>query len=262
MRVIGAAMSIRSKDTYSIQSVDNALDVLEALCEEGDEIRVSHLSERLGMTKMSLFRYLATFENRGYVERVKNSHKYRLGLSAYEIGQKFLSRMGLLRKAKPVIEKLARACNEALYLAVGRGREVLLLDMVDTTHQVRIIPLVGSRYPMTATSAGRVMLAFSAQHRNSMTQNEPDGLQEELVQIMKRGCAQEVHGFGEGIASLSVPLFDAQGAVPGCLCLVGPEFRITARRVEEELRPDLVDAGLVISSKLGHVGHYTNKLLY
>lgn len=255
-------MSIRTKESYSIQSVDNALDVLEALCDEGDEVKVSHLSERLGMTKMSLFRYLATFENRGYVEKVNNSHKYRLGLSAYEIGQKFLSRMVLLRKAKPVIEQLARACNEALYLFVARGREVLLLDMVDTTHQVRIIPLVGSRHPVVQTSAGRVMLAFSAQHRSSWPRTELETIAPDLTEIMTKGGDYECGGFGEGIASLSVPLLDGQGLVPGGLCMIGPEFRLTPQRVEDELLPELIDAGLVVSSKLGHVGHFTNKLLY
>lgn len=255
-------MSSRTRDSYSIQSVDNALDVLEALCEEDGEIRVSHLSQRLGMNRMSLFRYLATFENRGYVERVRNSNKYRLGLSAYEIGQKFLSRMGLLRKAKPVIEELARKCNEALYLVVARGKEILMLDMVDTTHQVRIIPLTGSRYPITGNSAGRVMLAFSAQHRSQCTQGDLSGMQQDLTQIMQRGGGYDCGGFGDGIASVAVPLLDEQGNVAGGLCLVGPEFRFSPERVDSSLLPDLIEAGRIVSSKLGHVGHFTNKLLY
>jgi DNA-binding IclR family transcriptional regulator len=248
----------RSKESYSIQSVDNALDLLEALCEEGDEIRVAQLSKRLGMTKMSLFRYLATFENRGYVEKVSNSHKYRLGLAAYEIGQKLLSRMGLLRKAKPVIEQLARKCNEALYLVVARGKDILMLDMVDTTQQVRIIPLVGSRYPITASSAGRVMLAHSAQHRSNCSDDDLVRLEGDLSVIMKRGGDCESGGFGEGIASLSVPLIDGQGSCPGGLCMVGPAYRFTEKRVKESLLPDLIEAGVVVSSKLGHVGHFTN----
>ena len=255
-------MSIRKKDSYSIQSVDNALDVLEALCEEEDEIRVSHLSERLGMTKMSLFRYLATFENRGYVEKVKNSHRYRLGLSAYEIGQKFLWRMGLLRKAKPVIEQYARSCNEAIYLAVARGKDVLLLDMVDTTHQVRIIPLVGNKFPMVQTTAGRVMLAFGPQHRSLFPKNELGEMSVCLADITKRGGASGVSGFGEGIASVAVPLIDGQGVVQGSLCMIGPDFRLTEMRIEKELLPGLMDAGIVISSKMGYVGHIANKLLY
>ncbi|PLX95561.1 MAG: IclR family transcriptional regulator [Desulfuromonas sp.] len=249
----------RQKESYSIQSVDNALDVLEALCDEGDEVRISQLSERLGMNKTSIFRLLATFENRGYVEKEQRSGKYKLGLSAYEIGQKFLSRMGLLRKAKPVMEKLARACNEAIYLAVPSDNEVLLLDMVDTTQQVKIIPLLGNRYPITGPSAGRAIVAFGETHQAKCSFEELAALEAELVRSREQGGCYDQGSFGEGIASLAVPLIDAEGNVPGSLCIVGPEFRLTPEKIEQELLPSLIEAGIVISSKLGYVGHFMNK---
>ncbi len=252
----------RQKESYSIQSVDNALDVLEALCEEGEEVRISQLSERLGMNKTSIFRLLATFENRGYVEKEQKSGKYKLGLSAYEMGQKFLSRMGLLRKAKPVIERLARECNEALYLAVPRENEILMLDMVDTMQQVKIIPLVGNRYPITGSSAGRVILAHSETHRANCTQEGLAVLGNELEKIRETGGCVDRGILGDGIASLAIPLIDAQGNVPGSLCMVGPEFRLTNEKINEMLLPQLIDAGVVISSKLGYVGHFMTKDVY
>jgi len=252
----------RQKESYSIQSVDNALDVLEALCEEGEEVRISQLSQRLGMNKTSIFRLLATFENRGYVEKEQKSGKYKLGLSAYEMGQKFLSRMGLLRKAKPVIERLARECNEALYLAVPRDNEILMLDMVDTMQQVKIIPLVGNRYPITGSSAGRVVLAYSEMHRNQCPPERLSVLKNDLLLIRETGGCVDKGVLGEGIASLAIPLIDAQGNVPGSLCMVGPEFRLTAEKINEILLPQLIEAGVVISSKLGYVGHFMTKDVY
>lgn len=255
-------MPPRQKESYSIQSVDNALDVLEALCEEGEEVRISQLSQRLGMNKTSIFRLLATFENRGYVEKEQKSGKYKLGLSAYEIGQKFLSRMGLLNKAKPVIERLARECNEALYLAVPRKNEVLMLDMVDTMQQVKIIPLVGNRYPITGCSAGRAILASSETHRSQCAPESLSAIGEELATIRETGGCVDKGVLGEGIASLAIPLIDAQGNVPGSLCMVGPEFRLTHEKIKETLLPQLIDAGIVISSKLGYVGHFMTKDVY
>lgn len=252
-------MPQRQKESYSIQSVDNALDVLEALCDEGDEVRISQLSERLGMNKTSIFRLLATFENRGYVEKEQRSGKYKLGLSAYEIGQKLLSRMGLLRKAKPVMEKLVRECNEAIYLAVPSGKEILLLDMVDTTQQVKIIPLLGNRYPITGPTAGRVVLAHSNTHHAKLSLDEQAGLNEELARIHDQGSCYDQGSFGEGIASLAVPIIDAHGNAPGGLCMVGPDFRLPPEKIENELVPRLVEAGIVISSKLGYVGHFISK---
>ena len=255
-------MPPRQKESYSIQSVDNALDVLEALCDEGEEVRISQLSQRLGMNKTSIFRLLATFENRGYVEKEPQSGKYKLGLSAYEMGQKFLSRMGVLSKAKPVIERLARECNEALYLAIPRENEILMLDMVDTMQQVKIIPLVGNRYPITGSSAGLVILANSEVHRNQCTRESLSMIRDELALIREAGGAIDNGVLGEGIASLATPLIDAQGNVPGSLCMIGPEFRLTTQKIKETLLPQLIEAGVVISSKLGYVGHFMTKDVY
>ena len=248
-------MPARGKDSYSIQSVENALDVLEALCDEGDEVRISRLSERLGMNKTSVFRLLATFENRGYVEREADSGTYRLGLSAYEIGQKFLSRMALLRKAKPVMERLVRENNEAVYLAVRREKDVLFLDVVDTTHQVKIVSLVGKRYPLEAASAGKVILANAAVREEGIRKRE-DAVSEEFSAIRKEGAFLERGALGEGIVSVAVPLYRAGGDISGSLCLVGPDFRMLPEKIEKDLLPRLKEAGEIISSKLGYLGSY------
>jgi len=245
-----------NRDLNFIQSVDNALIVLEAICAEGDEVRVSHLSKRLGMNKTSLFRYLATFESRGYLEKAEDTRKYRLGIGAFELGQKLLSHMGLLREAKPVIERLAREFNEAVYLVVPRADQTLMFDLVDTTQQVKIISMVGNRYPLDGTSAGMVILAYNESQRVFPGSALP---QPGLAEILEQGFAVDRGCFGDGIASLAVPLLDAQARVPASLCMVGPEFRLTRKKIDQELLPALIETGRIISSKLGYIEHYMNK---
>ena len=158
-----AAQLERNKADYAVHSVENALDLLDAICDEGGEARVTQLSQRLGMSKASVFRLLATFENRGFVERSEDSLKYRLGLSACEMGQKIVARMGVLRKARPTMDRLARQCNESVYYVVRRNDYLLMLDMVDSAQQVKIVALVGQRFPLATTAAGRIFLAFDGE---------------------------------------------------------------------------------------------------
>lgn len=248
-------MPARDKESYSIQAVENALDVLEALSEIDDDIRISQLSEKLAMNKTSVFRLLATFENRGYVEREERSGKYRLGLSAYEIGQKFLSRMGLLRHARPVAERLSRGCNEAVYVAVRRRKEVLFLDMVDTTQKVKIVPLVGRRYPLETTAAGQVLLAFN-DGRDIQDIDTSKSMDSLFAMIRRQGFAQDSGSLGEGIASVVAPLFGAGGKLHGVLCVVGPEFRLPREIIESQILTPLLDTCGIISSKLGWLSPY------
>lgn len=252
-------MPIRERDSYCIQSVENALALLEALCEEGDEVSLSRLSERLDMKKASLFRLLATFENHGYVEREQGSRKYRLGLSAYEIGQKFLSRMSILRKARSVMDQLAREFDEAAYLIVRRQDEVLFLEMVDCAQQVKIVSLVGKRFPVASTAAGKIFLAFQAE--TPIDPPLPGTATSDLInpeeagRIRAAGYCIDHSGVGEGTTCLAVPLFSAEHEVAGTLALLGPDFRMSRERIEQQLLPALVTAGEVVSSRLGYLGH-------
>lgn len=240
-------MPSRDKESYSIQAVENALDVLEALSEIDDDVRISQLSEKLAMNKTSVFRLLATFENRGYVEREEQSGKYRLGLSAYEIGQKFLSRMGLLRHARPVVERLARGFNEAVYVVVLRRKEALFLDMVDTTQKVKIVSLVGKRYALESTAAGQVLLAF-----NPDQDGDRGNAQAPLLAAVRgHGYAQDNGALGEGIASIAAPLFGNGGKLHGAICVVGPAFRLSPEAIKGQILNPLLDTCGIISSKLG-----------
>jgi len=239
----------RGKESYSIHSVENALDVLEALCDEPGDIQISRLSEKLAMNKTSVFRLLATFENRGYVEREEATGRYRLGLSAYEMGQKLLSRMGLLSKARPLMQKLVRECDETVYLVVRREQEVLFLDLADTTQQVKIVSLAGLRFPLAGTAAGRLMLAHLPETEDRDQRLNP----QQRSQIQQQGYCIDTDTLGDGITSLAAPLFSANGSLAGCLCCVGPTFRLEQAQVTECLLTELKEACLTISSKLGYL---------
>jgi DNA-binding IclR family transcriptional regulator len=248
----------RDKESYSIQVVENALDVLEALSEIEDDVRISQLSERLSMNKTSVFRLLATFESRGYVEREERSGKYRLGLSAYEIGQKFLSRMSLLRHARPVVERLARECGETVYVAVRRRKEVLFLDMVDTTQKVKIVSLIGKRYPVDTTAVGQVLSAFN---KDTQYSDKPQPKTNQFATIRSHGYSLDSGVLGDGIASVAAPLFGGGGKLHGALCVVGPEFRLPQEVILTRILTPLLDTCGIISSKLGwHSPHIPRNL--
>lgn len=244
-------MQNREKNSYAIKVVENALVVLETFGEVGGEIGITHLSEILGLDKSNVFRLMATFEARGYVEKNQESGKYRLGLSAYEMGQKFLSRMSLLAKAKPVMEGLARECNEAVYCVVPRDNEVLMLDMVNSTHVVIAAPLVGKSFPLCRTAAGKAIWAFRTPSFGKNPQEVSPAQMAELEAIRKLGASVEFGGFGEGTASLASPFFSAQKKVLGSLCIVGPDFRVNRERIAGELLPRLKSACATVSSRFG-----------
>ncbi len=242
-------MSGREKESYSIQSVENALRILEAIGDAGGEVRIAQLSAKLGMAKGKVFRLLATFEAMGYVEQASTG-KYRLGLPAFAMGQKFISGMELLQEARPVMEELARELDEAVYLAVPEGRDVLLLDMVNTTQKVAIISLLGTCCGLDQAAAGKVILAF----QKGQGKTTPGLAKDELSMIRRQGVCWDRNALGEGIASLAVPLLQEQEIACGSLCLVLPEFRLAEEQLYGHFIPRMQKAGATLSKRLGHIG--------
>ncbi len=243
-------MPSREKDSYNIRSVENALHLLEALADEGSKCSLAQLSQRLDMTKASLFRLMATFENHGYVERGQASGEYQLGMAAFEVSQKLLTKMTLLRKARPAMAQLVRQCDETIYLAVQRNQEVLFLEMLDNDQKVKVVPLTSQRFALEGCAAGKIFLAFD-EANTQLLANQPQ-LVAEIDQCRKQRYCIDHNGVGDGSTCLAVPLFKTGRSLVGCLALVTPSFRTDAHRIDKELLPALKATGEMISAQLGY----------
>ena len=243
-------MPSREKDSYNIRSVKNALHLLEALADEGNKCSLAQLSQRLDMTKASLFRLMATFENHGYVERGQVSGEYQLGLAAFEVSQKLLSKMTLLRKARPAMAQLVRQCDETVYLVVQRNQEALFLEMLDNDQKVKVVPLTSQRFALEECAAGRIFLAFD-EANTQLLANQPQ-LVDELDHCRKQRYCIDHNGVGEGSTCMAVPLFKTGKILAGCLALITPSFRTDENRINKELVPALKATGEMISAQLGY----------
>jgi DNA-binding IclR family transcriptional regulator len=104
-----------------------------------------------------------------------------------------------------------------------------------------------------------VILAYldkeeTATSKNSVTDEETSS--EELQRIRTDGFCLDTGIPEEGIVSLAVPLLRTGAVLSGALCMVAPEYRLTPVKIRSELLPHLKEAGEVISSRLGYLGHY------
>jgi DNA-binding IclR family transcriptional regulator len=157
--------------------------------------------------------------------------------------------MKLLRQARPVMLEVAREYNEATYLVVRRGEEVLFLDVVDTVQKVRLVSQVGRRFSLGATAPGRVFLAF-----------EEGVASGSAAEIRRAGFCVDSHGVCEEASCAAVPVFDVTGDVVGVLAFMLPDFRVSRESLELELLPALMAAGGMISSRLGYLlPHFTRR---
>lgn len=250
----------REKSSYAVQTVEKALDILETLTEESRDTTLPYLAERLNLSRNKAFRLLATLESKGLVERDEASGIYHLGISSVELAQRLLNSTSLIRHAHPIMEKLARKHDEAVYIAVIKDDEVLFLDMVDCDQAIKTAPLVGKRFPFFNNAAGKAIKSlessdllekFFRKRRNGDVIDQST-LNIELKEIRERGFAVDFDGLGEGIVSVAVAVRDYAGKVIGALTMLGPSFRLMASRLEDEIVPSLSEGAEMLSLKFGY----------
>jgi len=257
-------MAKKEKSEYIIQAVSHALDLLEQFHGEVDELGVTELSKRLKLHKNNVFRLLATLESRGYIEQNRATENYRLGLKSLELGQTFIKQMGLLRQAKPILERLVGECNETSYVAIFKEGYVVYLDVVETDLTVRVVSRVGSRLPAHCTASGKVHLAYMTEEEilalipqremkrfTPTTITDRDELVKELALVAERGYAIDNEEMDLGVRCVAAPIRDYTRRIVGAVSISGPSMRFTDERIEKELIPLVIKAGDDLSTRLG-----------
>jgi DNA-binding IclR family transcriptional regulator len=254
-------MQTDKKDTYSVLNVSMAIAMIDLLSEEPLTPTINYFAESLGLSRNKTFRLLYTLQERGLVEKDDFSGTYRLGYAAVELGQKIIRTANVVKHAHPVMEKLVRKHDEAVYMTVLNGEEVLFIDMVDCEQSIKASPLVGKRFPLFSNAAGKIMKALESRDVLERLGKRRDKSGEaidvatiacELEDIRSRGVAVDFGGLGEGIVSVAVAVRDYGGKVVGALTMLVPSFRMLADRLETEIIPSLMEGGEILSAKFGY----------
>ena len=142
----------------TIQSVDRAAALLKAIADSSRPPTVVELAETCGLNRSTAWRLLATLDAHGLIERDPVSQRYSLGYAFLRIAAG-ADIDPLVRRARPVLEQLARETGEATNLAVAKRFNLVYVDQVDPP-QIMAPNWFGRPVPLHATSTGKAYLAF------------------------------------------------------------------------------------------------------
>jgi DNA-binding IclR family transcriptional regulator len=260
----------KPKSDYSIQTVSNALHMLEVFYDE-DEIGVSELSRRLGLHKNNVFRLLATLQEGGYIEQSRESDRYRLGTRCVELGQAFQRGHTLMRRARPILEELGDQLGETVHLGVLRDFEVVHLAGFLPESQLIVSTLrVGRRLPAHCTALGKVLVGCAeasvreAYDRAASTEEGLVGhteativdahkLIEHLRSVAVQGYAVDLEECAVGMRCVAAPVHDASGRVIASISASGPSFRLSEIALHADVLQAVSAAAGQLSQELGYI---------
>ena len=144
--------------TPTVQSIDRAFEILEALGNKPEGMLVKELSAQLGLNKSTVSRILATLAEHGYVEKNKNNY-YRIGMRMVDLCSLYLNNLQLKTEALPFLEELRAQTGMIVHLGTMDEGEVVYLEKISSFSNIRMYSQIGKRAYMHATGLGKAMLS-------------------------------------------------------------------------------------------------------
>ena len=201
---------------YPIESVDNALKVL-LLLGERDELRLTEVSEYLGVASSTAHRLLAMLQYRGFVRQNGQTKAYGPGTALTGVAFAILRRNDFRRILHPHLERLNLELQETVHLAMLDGNVVRFVDAIESPKAVRVASRLGRSMPAHCTSTGKSMLArlsadelhrlYPHEHLEPLTEHSISSrtaLERDLATVRERGYATSNEESEPGVSSVSV----------------------------------------------------------
>jgi len=238
---------------YPVSTIHTSGRIVRALA-DGREAGVTELANRLELSKASVHNHLVTLERLGVV--VSGDGQYRLGLGLLDIGISVRDGMELYQVGRSELTGLAESTGESTSLVVAEDGQAVHAAVEDPERNGRRIRL-GSRLPLHATAAGKLILAYRSREaveeyvevhgldrHTDRTFQSPSDLRTELQSITDRGLAFDRGELAADMRSVAAPIRreDRTEELAGVLAVQGPAERLSGKRLEEDL------PGLVLSA--------------
>lgn len=215
------------------QSVTKAISLLRAVAQDGGA-SVSALSRAVGLPRATALRMIQTLEREGFLLRVPDADRVLLGPELVRLAREADGSLVLRELARGPLAELSEALRETVTLSV-----VAADGGLDLVHQVdgpqHLVPRhwIGQRFPLHASSSGKVLLASYDDERLAQFLGQPLAgltpftittqreLRHELEQVRSRGYAETVDELEEGLSGVSVGIFDQAKALLGTINVSG-----------------------------------------
>ncbi|MBA3280154.1 MAG: IclR family transcriptional regulator [Geodermatophilaceae bacterium] len=245
---------------YPIESVDNALRVL-VLLGQRPQLRLTDVSQYLGVASSTAHRLLAMLSYRGLVRQNQTTRSYEPGPSLDQLAYGLLRRLDVRSRARPILEKLNAELEETVHLGRLEGGDVHFIDSIESTRALRVVNRLGRSMPAHCTSTGKALLATLSEPE-LLAVYPDEGLVQltrysigtrtaliaALAEIRRRGFATSQQESEEGVQSLAVAL-RAVRSPRLALCASVPISRMNAS-ARKAIRDHLIEAAEAIDALL------------
>jgi DNA-binding IclR family transcriptional regulator len=243
--------------TDRVQSVERALLLLEEIAASPVPPTAPEIAQRAGINRATAWRLLSTLEHFDLVERDPDSGRYTVAYGAVRLSMA-TNASSLVRRARPVLERLAKETDGTVFLEVASRGALVTLDEARSTSPIQV-DLTGVLIPLHCGSVGKLYLAsLPADERASYlaglldqptvhTHTDPVALEEELRACAESGIAVNYMEHREEWCGITAAIRDRAGRDLAYVNVTLPTYKWTLEQLRS-LTPAMQAAARAIEA--------------
>ncbi|MFB7875469.1 MULTISPECIES: IclR family transcriptional regulator [unclassified Nocardia] len=224
--------------------LDKAVAVLYAVADE--PCGLNDLCTRTGLPRATAHRLAVGLETHRLLARDGNG-LWRPGPALTELSAGAAD--PLVEAAGAILPRLREITGESVQLYCRDGNARVCVAALEPPVGLRDTVPIGSRLPLTAGSAAKVLLAWADPELQRTVLADAVFGDRALAEVRKRGWAQSAAERAQGVASVSAPVRDTGGVVVAAVSVSGPIDRM-GRRPGARWAADLVAAAEALHKRL------------
>jgi len=211
--------------------VRNACRVLEAIART-QPVGVSDLARAVGIDKSAAHRLAITLHAAGWVDRSEDG-RWSVAPTLVSTIRGSATR-SLICSVRPLLEAARDQTGETAMLVVPEANRLMIVDLVESGHNLRVSATVGAEMPARRSSALRALAAhLPAEELAPWRRIDPELTDTALRAIRRRGWA-----FNDGevipeTGAVGAALRSADGIPVASFVLCGPSSRFNRERLPE-----------------------------
>lgn len=212
---------------------------------KGNSVKLGELVDVTGIHKATAHRLLAELRSYGLIEQLPANNTYRLGQLVLALAAAYHASLDLRERALETLRVLADETVLTAHLAVRDGDEVVYIEKVETSSNVRIASGIGWRGKLHCTSLGKALLAYGGPElialavKSELSRQTPrtivsrSALEAELALTRERGYALDDCENQPEVRCIGAPVFDRNGQTIGAISVSGTTLQLPKRNVPE-----------------------------
>ena len=224
----------------NVPAIEKCFTILQYFATSKQALGISEISKQLELNKSTVFNIIYTLKNLEILEQYPDG-KFHYGTLLYLLGNANGRKSELIQTVHPYLEKINLETHLSAFLGIRSDLKAIILDKVDTAHDIKISAEIGMRLPLLAGAGGKALLsqlsnpeidqilnANSLKKFTAKTCTNKKLFKNDVLNIRKEGVAFDDEEYIDGVVGFATPLQTNRSDLQAAIWVVG--FKQQVRR--------------------------------